>query len=260
MSTATTHGSGLRTHMTRVWQRAAAALALGFSLAPSLISTAQAAVVAPGDLQISEAYGGGGNSGASFQNDFVGSSDTTDQDLSIDGWSLQYASKTGAFHNTLVLQGSVPAGGTFLVQLAAGNGNGDPLPGADLTAGINAFGTGGVFALSNAEGKLACTGATCAEDPAVVDLLGWARPPPSRARPPRPPPPTPPPSPAWPPPARTPPTSPPAPPRPPRRAPRSRTPVIRATRRIPVSRSTPSRPRSPRSREPAPPPSWRARP
>ncbi|MGP5384708.1 ExeM/NucH family extracellular endonuclease [Brachybacterium tyrofermentans] len=172
MSTATTHGSGLRTRMTRVGS-AAAALALGLSLAPSLISTAQAAVVAPGDLQISEAYGGGGNSGASFQNDFVELRNTTDQDLSIDGWSLQYASKTGAFNNTVALQGTVPAGGTFLVQLAAGNGNGDPLPGADLTAGLNASGTGGVFALSNAEGKLACTGATCAEDPAVVDLLGW---------------------------------------------------------------------------------------
>ncbi|HEX7350214.1 ExeM/NucH family extracellular endonuclease [Brachybacterium sp.] len=165
-------GPGLRSRLARVGG-AVAALTLGLSLAPGLLPTAQAAAVTPGDLQINEVYGGGGNSGASFQNDFVELVNTSDADVSIDGWSLQYASKAGSFNNTLTLEGSVPAGGTFLIELASGNGNGDPLPDADLTGGINASGSGGVFALSDAEGKLACTGATCAEDPAVVDLVGW---------------------------------------------------------------------------------------
>ena len=168
----TAHGPRLRSRLARVGG-ATAALALGLSLAPGILPSALAAAVAPGDLQINEVYGGGGNSGAAFQNDFVELVNTSDADISIDGWSLQYASKTGAFNNSLSLTGTVPAGGTFLVQLAAGNGNGDPLPAADLTGGINASGTGGVFALSDAEGKLACTGTTCAEDPAVVDLVGW---------------------------------------------------------------------------------------
>jgi len=165
-------GPGLRSRLARVGG-AVAALTLGLSLAPGLLPTAQAAAVTPGDLQINEVYGGGGNSGASFQNDFVELVNTSDADISIDGWSLQYASRTGSFNNTITLEGSVPAGGTFLIQLASGNGNGDPLPDADLTGGINASGSGGAFALSDAEGALACTGATCAEDPAVVDLVGW---------------------------------------------------------------------------------------
>ena len=167
-----THGAALRTHLARVGS-AAAALALGISLTPGLVPSAQAAVVTPGDLQINEVYGGGGNSGATVQNDFVELRNTSGEDLSLDGWSLQYASKTGSFHNTLPLEGAVPAGGTFLIELADGNGNGDPLPEADLVGGINASGSGGVFALSDAEGELACHGATCAEDPAVVDLIGW---------------------------------------------------------------------------------------
>src|SRR5699024_5499034 len=43
----------------------------------------------------------------------------------------------------------------------------------DLEGGINASGSGGVFALSDAEGTLTCQGTTCTEDPAVVDLVGW---------------------------------------------------------------------------------------
>ncbi|AXK46176.1 ExeM/NucH family extracellular endonuclease [Brachybacterium saurashtrense] len=167
-----THGAALRGRLARVGG-AAAALALGLSLAPALLPTAQAAAVTPGELQINEVYGGGGNSGASYQSDFVELVNTSDADLSIDGWSLQYASKTGTFNNTVDLTGTVPAGGTFLIQLASGNGNGEPLPAADLTGGINASGSGGVFALSDAQGNLACHGTTCAEDPAVVDLVGW---------------------------------------------------------------------------------------
>jgi predicted extracellular nuclease len=171
MSTPTL-GAALRRRTARVGA-AAAAIALGASLVPGLSATAQAAVVEPGALQITEIYGGGGNSGAAYRNDFVELRNTGDADISLDGWSLQYASKTGRFNNATELSGTVPAGGTFLIQLAAGNGNGDPLPEADLTGSTNASGSGGTFALSDATGALACEFEACAEDPAVVDLVGW---------------------------------------------------------------------------------------
>lgn len=171
MSSVITGHAGLRARISRVGAAAAIA-ALGLSGLAGL-TPAQAAVVTPGDLVINEVYGGGGNSGAAYQNDFVELRNTSDKDISIDGWSLQYASKKGGFNNTLALSGTVPAGKTFLIQLAAGNGNGEALPTADATGDINASGTGGVFALSSADGKLTCTGATCASDPAVVDLVGW---------------------------------------------------------------------------------------
>src|SRR5690606_40195213 len=100
---------------------------------------------------------------------------TGETDIDLSGWTLQYASATGAFNasNVLALDGTVPAGGTFLIQLAAGAGGTEALPDPDLAGGINVSGSQGVFALSDQSGRLVCTGATCAEDPAVVDLVGW---------------------------------------------------------------------------------------
>jgi predicted extracellular nuclease/2',3'-cyclic-nucleotide 2'-phosphodiesterase (5'-nucleotidase family) len=132
-------------------------------------------VVTPGDLQLNEVYGGGGNSGATFTHDFVELVNTSDEDIDLAGWSLQYASATGTFNagNVLALEGVVPADGTFLIQLAKGSGGTEALPEPDLTGGINVSGTQGVLALSDAAGRLVCTGPTCVEDPAVVDLVGW---------------------------------------------------------------------------------------
>ncbi|WP_341856642.1 lamin tail domain-containing protein [Brachybacterium sp. GPGPB12] len=81
-------------------------------------------VVVPGDLQINEIYGGGGNSGSTFTHDFVELVNTSDQPIDLAGLSLQYASATGTFNSSgvLALEGTVPAGGTFLIQLAKGAG------------------------------------------------------------------------------------------------------------------------------------------
>ncbi|MCS6711479.1 ExeM/NucH family extracellular endonuclease [Brachybacterium sp. EF45031] len=149
------------------------AVTLGASVLPVGLTAAQAAVVTPGAVVINEVYGGGGNSGATYTHDFVELRNTGTEPVSLDGWTLQYASKTGTFNNSLALSGTIAPGDTFLIQLAQGAGGTTPLPGADLTGTINAAGTGGVFALSDASGKLACTGTTCATDPAVVDLVGW---------------------------------------------------------------------------------------
>lgn len=167
-------GDALRTRFARVGATAAA-LALGVSALPGLIPAADAAVVVPGDLQINEIYGGGGNSGSTFTHDFVELVNTSDEPIDLAGWSLQYASATGTFNapGVLALEGTVPAGGTFLIQLAKGAGGSEALPEPDLTGTTAVSGSQGVFALSDAEGRLVCTGATCAEDPAVVDLVGW---------------------------------------------------------------------------------------
>ncbi|MEE1650763.1 ExeM/NucH family extracellular endonuclease [Brachybacterium sp. J144] len=154
---------------------AAAAIALGLSFAPSLTPAAQAAVVTPGAVQINEVYGGGGNSGATYTHDFVELVNTSDADVDITGWTLQYSSAGGSFgaSSSVTLSGVVPAGGNFLIQLAQGSGGTEALPTPDATGTIAASGTGGAFALTDASGTLACSGAVCAENPAVVDLVGW---------------------------------------------------------------------------------------
>ena len=52
---------------------------------------------------ISEVYGGGGNSGALWKSDFVELYNPTDSPVTLSGWSIQYASATGAFTQTTIL-------------------------------------------------------------------------------------------------------------------------------------------------------------
>ncbi len=44
---------------------------------------------------ISQVYGGGGNSGAPYQNDFIELFNRGTSDQSLVGWSVQYTSATG---------------------------------------------------------------------------------------------------------------------------------------------------------------------
>ena len=48
-------------------------------------------------LVISQQYGGGGNSGATWRSDFVEIFNPTSSAVSVSGWSVQYASAAGSF-------------------------------------------------------------------------------------------------------------------------------------------------------------------
>jgi predicted extracellular nuclease len=68
-----------------------------------LLTTAVAAsgaASAAGQVVISQVYGGGGNSGATLTNDFIELHNDTSVPVSVDGWSVQYASSTGTSHET----------------------------------------------------------------------------------------------------------------------------------------------------------------
>jgi DNA/RNA endonuclease G (NUC1) len=119
-----------------------------------------------GRVIISQVYGGGGNSGSTLKNDFVELHNTGSTTLPLNGWSLQYASSTGnTWNNRLNLEGSIPAGGYFLVQLAAQGGGTVDLPAADQTGGINMAGGAGKIALVRTTTQL--PSGTC---PAAADL------------------------------------------------------------------------------------------
>ena len=92
-------------------------------------------------LVINEVYGGGGNSGGAFRNDFVELYNPSNEPIILSEMSLQYRSAGGtgapASSNVLALTGTVPAKGTFLVQLAAGNDTTQPaLPTPDATGSL----------------------------------------------------------------------------------------------------------------------------
>src|ERR1043165_555601 len=57
-------------------------------------------------LVLSQLYGGGGNTGAPWQNDFIEVFNPTAGSISIDGWSVQYASASGSTWQVTMLSGT----------------------------------------------------------------------------------------------------------------------------------------------------------
>lgn len=125
-------------------------------------------VKAEGIIRISQVYGGGGNSGSYWTNDFIELFNAGDTTVDISGWSVQYASSTGTTWQVTSLSGTIPPGGYFLVQEAQGSGGTTPLPPPDAT---------GTIAMSATNGKVALVDSTTALSGAcpvgTVDLVGF---------------------------------------------------------------------------------------
>jgi 5'-nucleotidase len=161
-------------------RRAAAAVAALAALAlPTTAALAAPAAAAPSTdspVIIDEVYGGGGNSGAAYNQDFIELYNPTDAPVSLDGWSVQYASSGGTWANGAQtnLTGEIPAGGSFLVAQAVGSNTSLPaLPTPDATGTIAMSGSGAKVALVSTTQRLSCTGTACATAADVVDLVGW---------------------------------------------------------------------------------------
>src|SRR4051794_992163 len=102
----------------------------------ALALTASPAVAASPDIVISQVYGGGGNSGATWTNDFVELYNRGAAPVDLTGWSVQYASAAGTSWQLTALSGVLAAGAHYLVQEAAGSGGSTPLPTPDATGAI----------------------------------------------------------------------------------------------------------------------------
>ena len=116
---------------------------------------------------INEVYGGGGNSGSTYKNDFVELYNPTDSAVDLSGWSLQYASGTGTFNAKVALTGSIAAHSYYLIQCAQGSGGTASLPTPDVTCDI-------AMSSSKAKVALANTATTVVNptDSQVVDFVG----------------------------------------------------------------------------------------
>ncbi len=125
--------------------------------------------VAGADLVISQVYGGGGNSGALFRNDFVELFNRGTNAQSLAGWSLQYGSAAGSSWQSVALNGSVDSGGYFLIQLAAG-ANGANLPAPDVIGNLGLGASAGKVALSSSTNLLS---GACPTGGDIVDLVGY---------------------------------------------------------------------------------------
>ena len=148
------------------WRAALRGLALSIALPWALAAPAQAAVV------ISQVYGGGGNSGATLQHDFIEVFNNGSAAESIGGWSVQYAAATGTSWQVT----AIPAGTTLqpgqylLIREAAGAGGSVAVVG-DITGSIAMGAASGKVALANT--STALTGSAAPTGGSVVDILSY---------------------------------------------------------------------------------------
>jgi hypothetical protein len=136
------------------------------------ISLQVRAPVSAGDVVISQIYGGGGNSGAPYNNDFIELFNRSNQPVDISNWSVQYAAATGTTWQKTDLSGVLQPGQYFLIQQDSGGANGIPLPIPNATGTIALAATAGKVALVN-HGTLISAGTSCPSGGGLVDFVGY---------------------------------------------------------------------------------------
>jgi hypothetical protein len=125
-------------------------------------------------LVISQIYGGGGNVGSVFNNDFIELHNTGTTAVPLSGKAVQYISAAGvtAWSVTPLPVGApdLQPGGYYLIQEAAGTGTPGPLPTPDATGTIAMGGTAGKVALTNVTTALS---GGCPTGPTIIDMVGY---------------------------------------------------------------------------------------
>ena len=124
-------------------------------------------------IVVAEIFGGGGNTGATFTNDYVVLYNPTASSVPLTGMSLQYNTDVSVdTWDKVDLTGTIPALSYYLVQLGSAGTAGIPLPfHPDLIGG---------FTLGAAKGKVAIVNSTTAltidptlPDVNIIDFVGY---------------------------------------------------------------------------------------
>jgi lamin tail-like protein len=140
-----------------------------------LLAVPAAARASATGVVVSQIYGGGGNTGASFRNDYVELLNAGTSSVDISGWTLQYATAAGTTWQPTPLSGTIAPGRYYLVQLASNGDVGASLPAPDASGTSNLAATSGKIALARRTTALACgaTAGSCSAEPLVEDLVGY---------------------------------------------------------------------------------------
>ncbi len=137
-------------------------------LAALLASLSVPAFAEPANVVISQVYGGGGNSGATFRHDFIELFNRSGAPVAIGGWSVQYASSGGTTWQVTAIPDGVELqpGQYYMIREAAGNGGTVDVP-SDVQGTIPMSGTAGITAAAGAAAGLP-TVATASHLPALT--------------------------------------------------------------------------------------------
>lgn len=121
------------------------------------------------ELFIYEIYGGGGNTGAPYNSDFVILYNNSNFTINLSNYSLQYGSSTAIKFSSMVkLEGNIKPYNYYVIKLASGS-NGVDLPiNSHITGTINANSSAGKVALVNE------TNTVNVNDERVLDLVEYS--------------------------------------------------------------------------------------
>ena len=156
------------------------------SMVMALVPLSQPAAAVSPNLVISQIYGGGGNTGATYTHDYIEIFNRGTGPITLNGLSLQYTSATGsanlganAAQLTELPNVTLAAGRYFLVQEAPGAGGTAAVPAdfVDPTPIAMAAGAGKV-ALATGTSSLGCNGSTAqpcdtAALARIIDFVGY---------------------------------------------------------------------------------------
>jgi uncharacterized repeat protein (TIGR01451 family) len=124
---------------------------------------------ASGAIRISQVYGGGGNSGATYKRDFIELFNVGTTSVDVTGWSVQYASAASGSWTSTALTGTIAPGQYFLVAERYGAGGS-----VDLTHDIS-----GSIAMATTDAKVALANngvtlsGTCPSSANIQDFIGY---------------------------------------------------------------------------------------
>jgi hypothetical protein len=122
-------------------------------------------------LVVSQIYAGGGNSGATYANDFVELLNTGSTAIDLSSWTVQYASASSSSWSATPLSGTVQPGRYYLVALASSGTVGAALPASDASGSTNLAVAGGKVAIVHDTAALSCS--SCSSVSSVSDLVGY---------------------------------------------------------------------------------------
>ncbi len=124
-------------------------------------------------LVIYQVYGAGGNSGATYNRDFVVLYNPTENAIALNSYSIQYAATGGtSWTSTGALSGNITAGGYYLIQmtLVGTNGVAIPTPNFTTSTAIDMASANGKIALLN---TISTLGSISCPTSNIVDFVGY---------------------------------------------------------------------------------------
>jgi len=123
-------------------------------------------------LVIAEVYGGGGDQGSYWTNDYIVLYNPTASSINLSSWSVQYAKFNGSTWDVTKLVGSIPAGAYYPIQEGGGVWGVVPLPFTSSAYGsIDIDKNKGKLALVNTQTPL--TVSNPVGNPNVIDFIGY---------------------------------------------------------------------------------------